>query len=128
MSEPIFMRLGMHIMTPELILTAYFINPFHQPLCLCVYICTCISPFVTRLWFGKTFPRQQIHIQQIIIVGRVISYAVLVVSKGSVGLSVSTRCAATRNCWTSRFLCGPCRIKGKQAISSSQNILLDLGV
>jgi hypothetical protein len=28
----------------------------------------------------------------------------------------------SKNCWTSRFLCGQCRIKGKQAISSSQNL------
>jgi hypothetical protein len=29
----------------------------------------------------------------------------------------------TKNCWTPRFLCGPCRIKGKLAINSSQNFL-----
>jgi hypothetical protein len=40
----------------------------------------------------KTLPRQRIHTQQ------------------------------ENNCWTSRFLCGPCRINGKQAISSSQNL------
>jgi hypothetical protein len=28
-----------------------------------------------------------------------------------------------QNCWTRRFQCGPCRIKGKQAISCSQNFL-----
>jgi hypothetical protein len=30
------------------------------------------------------------------------------------------------NCWTRRFLWGPCRIKGKQAISSSQNFFLNI--
>jgi hypothetical protein len=31
--------------------------------------------------------------------------------------------AATNNWWRRRFLCGPCRIKGKQAISSSRSFL-----
>jgi hypothetical protein len=30
------------------------------------------------------------------------------------------------NCWTRRFLCGQCRIKGTQAVSSSQNSLLSV--
>jgi hypothetical protein len=34
MPEPIFMNLGMYIMAPEPILTAYFINPFHQSVCV----------------------------------------------------------------------------------------------
>jgi hypothetical protein len=37
MSELIFMTLGMHIMAPELITTAFLINPSHQPACLYVY-------------------------------------------------------------------------------------------
>jgi hypothetical protein len=32
--------------------------------------------------------------------------------------------AATKNCWRRHFLSRPCRIKGKYAISSSQNFLL----
>jgi hypothetical protein len=32
MPEPIFMKLGMYIMTPEPISTAYFIDPSHQSL------------------------------------------------------------------------------------------------
>jgi hypothetical protein len=32
--------------------------------------------------------------------------------------------AATNNCWSLRFLCGPWRIKGKQEISSCQKFLL----
>jgi hypothetical protein len=39
----------------------------------------------------KTLPLQQIHKQQL------------------------------HNCWTYRFLCDPCRMQGKQAISSSHN-------
>jgi hypothetical protein len=34
MPEPIFMKLGMYIMTPEAISTPYFINPSHQSMCL----------------------------------------------------------------------------------------------
>jgi hypothetical protein len=37
MPEPIFMKLGMFIMAPEPISTAYFINPSHQSVCLYVY-------------------------------------------------------------------------------------------
>jgi hypothetical protein len=37
MPEPIFMKLGMYIMTPEPISMAYFINPSHQSVCLYVY-------------------------------------------------------------------------------------------
>jgi hypothetical protein len=32
--NPIFIKLGMYIMTSELISTVYFINPFHQSACL----------------------------------------------------------------------------------------------
>jgi hypothetical protein len=31
--------------------------------------------------------------------------------------------AATMNCWRSRLLCCPCRVKGKSAISSDQKFL-----
>jgi hypothetical protein len=37
MPEPIFMKLGMYIMTPEPISAAHFINPSYQPVCLYVY-------------------------------------------------------------------------------------------
>jgi hypothetical protein len=37
MAEPVSMKLGMHLMTPERISTAYFINPSHQSVCLYVY-------------------------------------------------------------------------------------------
>jgi hypothetical protein len=37
MGEPIFTKRGMHIMAPEPISTAYFINPSHQSVCLYVY-------------------------------------------------------------------------------------------
>jgi hypothetical protein len=37
MPEPIFMKLGMYIVAPEPITTAYSINPSHQSVCLYVY-------------------------------------------------------------------------------------------
>jgi hypothetical protein len=43
MPELIFMKLGMYAMAPEPILTAYFINPAHQSVCLYVY-----PPIVAR--------------------------------------------------------------------------------
>jgi hypothetical protein len=42
-----------------------------------------------------------------------------------VGLPVHVP-AATKNCWRRRFLCGPCRIKGKQAINYFKNFLLSM--
>jgi hypothetical protein len=37
LTEPMFMKLGMYIMATESISTAYFLNPSHQPVCLCVH-------------------------------------------------------------------------------------------
>jgi hypothetical protein len=38
MPEPIFMKLiSIYVMSPEPVLAAYFINPFHQSVCLYVY-------------------------------------------------------------------------------------------
>jgi hypothetical protein len=48
MAEPIFMKLGMYIMAPEPIPTAYFINPSHQSVCLYVY-----PPIVAKQRLGK---------------------------------------------------------------------------
>jgi hypothetical protein len=36
-SEPVLTKLGMYIMAPEPISTAYFINPSHQSVCLYLY-------------------------------------------------------------------------------------------
>jgi hypothetical protein len=36
MPEPIFIKLGLYIMAPEPMSTAYFINPSHQSVCLYV--------------------------------------------------------------------------------------------
>jgi hypothetical protein len=43
MAERIFIKLGMYIMAPELISTAYFINPSNQS----------VSPIVARQRLGK---------------------------------------------------------------------------
>jgi hypothetical protein len=48
MADPIIMKLGMHIMAPGPISTAYFINPSHQSVCLYVYL-----PIVAGQQFGK---------------------------------------------------------------------------
>jgi hypothetical protein len=49
--EPIFMNLGMYIIAPEPISTAYFINLSHQSVCLYVY------PFIiARQRLGKVNP------------------------------------------------------------------------
>jgi hypothetical protein len=36
MPEPVYIEVGMHIMAPEPISTAFSINPSHQSVCLCV--------------------------------------------------------------------------------------------
>jgi hypothetical protein len=41
----------------------------------------------------------------------------------SVTAEINTE-ATKKNCWTRRFLCGPCLFKTKQAIRSFQNFLL----
>jgi hypothetical protein len=54
MPQPVFMKLGMHIMEPELISTAYFIiNPSPQSVCLYMY-----PIIVARKRLGKSLPRQ----------------------------------------------------------------------
>jgi hypothetical protein len=37
MPGPVFMKLCVYIMAPDPISMAYFINPSHQSVCLCVY-------------------------------------------------------------------------------------------
>jgi hypothetical protein len=70
MSKQILMKLGMYIIAPEPISTAYFINPSHQSVCLYVY-----PHIVAR-------QRQRIH-TRIEESGRVVFSAVSVVSKES---------------------------------------------
>jgi hypothetical protein len=56
MPEPIFVKLGMYIMEPEPISTAYLISPSHQSVCLYVY-----PSIVARQRLGKHVPQQRIH-------------------------------------------------------------------
>jgi hypothetical protein len=56
MPEPVFMKLGMYIMAPEPISTAYFINPSHQSVCLYVYPLLLLGSGSV-----ETLPWQQIH-------------------------------------------------------------------
>jgi hypothetical protein len=49
MAELVFMKISTHIMAPELISTAYFINPCNQSVCLYVYPLT-----VATQRLGKT--------------------------------------------------------------------------
>jgi hypothetical protein len=76
MGDPVFMKLVMHIMTPDSISTTYFINPSHQSVCLYVYPLSLLGNGLV-----ETLTLQRILTQQ------------------------------WKNCWTIRFLCGPCRVK-----------------
>jgi hypothetical protein len=78
MVEPVFMKLGMYIMAPEPISAAYFINPWHQSVCLHVY-----APIVTRQWLvkKKNYSGKEYTPNNRRIVGRVVFYAVGVVSR-----------------------------------------------
>jgi hypothetical protein len=54
--QPIFMKLGTYIMASALISTAYFINPSHQ------YMCVCVTPLsLLGNCSVSMLPRQRIH-------------------------------------------------------------------
>jgi hypothetical protein len=73
-TEPIFMKHCMYIIAPELISTAYFINPSHQSVCLHMY-----PSFVARQRLGKTFTATVNIRNNKRTVYSVVSYAVRVV-------------------------------------------------
>jgi hypothetical protein len=82
MPEVIFMKLGMRILALEPISTAYLINPSYQSVCLYVYPST-----VARQWLGKNVSAaMNTNVNTRRIVGRVVFYAVRVVSTESRGL------------------------------------------
>jgi hypothetical protein len=73
MAEPIFMKLGICVIAPEPISTAYFINPSYQSACLYVYHsyrCQAKAQqnvahlSLLRNGLAKTLPQQRIHMQQ----------------------------------------------------------------
>jgi hypothetical protein len=94
MAEPIFIKPGMNIIAPEPISTTSFINPSHQSACLYVYpsllgngSVKCIPSFGAGQRLGKHFPAAtNTHYNGI--VGRVIFYAIRVLSKETLGLCV----------------------------------------
>jgi hypothetical protein len=55
----IFMKLGIYIMAPEPILTAYFINPSHQSVSVCV-----LDSIVATQRLGEKHPRCNEYTQQ----------------------------------------------------------------
>jgi hypothetical protein len=72
------MKLGMCVMAPEPIPTAYFIKPSHQCVCLCVY-----PLIVARQRLGKHVPAAKNTRNNRIIVGGVVFCTVRIVSNES---------------------------------------------
>jgi hypothetical protein len=102
-------------------------------------LCVCILPLLSVLGNGTAnmFPCSHTKnaCNNIIRVGHVIFYAVRVLSKRNLWVSVYPPIVARyqhgkdvptamKNCWSRSFLCGPCDNIGKWAISSSHNVLL----
>jgi hypothetical protein len=98
-----------------------------SPCCLRVYMCN--PPSLLGNGSVSTFRGNEYTRNNRIIVGHVF-YAARVVSKGSLlvcyvylptvagqllgkHVPAATNTQQQKNCWTRRFLCGPCRIKGK---------------
>jgi hypothetical protein len=100
MPESIFMKLGMYIMAPESISTAYFVNPFHQSVCTYVSLLSLLGnarqivSLFSLLGNGSvnTFSPPANTRNNRRIVGRVNLYAVRVLAKESVGCVSLYRC------------------------------------
>jgi hypothetical protein len=132
MPEPIFTKLGMHVMATESVSTAFFINPSHQTVCLYVYpsyrckTTVRLSGFLHSLLGNgpiNTFLQKRIQatvkelldpsfsIRSVSYRRRVVGFVhPPVVARYQLGKDVS---GATKNCWRRRFICVPCRMKGK---------------
>jgi hypothetical protein len=103
MPEPVFMKLGMSVMAPELISTAYFINPFHQPVSVCVSQRTAARQRLDiHVPVAKNASNSRITAEGIIFIRSV--------ARQRFGGHVP---ASKKNCWKRRFICDPCHIKGK---------------
>jgi hypothetical protein len=76
MAERVFMKLGIYIMAPELILTVCFINPSHQSVCL--YVC---PPIIARQKLGKNVTTASDTCSSRRIVGHIIFCAVHIISR-----------------------------------------------
>jgi hypothetical protein len=75
MAEPVFMKLDIYIMAHEPISVAYFISPSHQSVCLYVYPLSLHRQPLSRNVIAATNT-----CDNRIIVGRIVFYAVCVVS------------------------------------------------
>jgi hypothetical protein len=78
------MKLGMYIMVPEAISTAYFIKFSHH------YVSGRVSPcIVSRQWLGRHVPMAMNACNNRRTVGSIVSYAVGFISKESLWVCVS---------------------------------------
>jgi hypothetical protein len=84
------MELGVYVMAPEPISTAYFINSSHQSVSVCVSLLSLSGNDSV-----DTFPRQRIHNNRRI-VGHVVVYVIHILPKGSLWVSL---------CIPASFLC-----------------------
>jgi hypothetical protein len=125
---PECLKLDVYITAPEPISTEYSINPSHQSVCL---------PFVVRRLLDKHVTAATNICNNRIIIRRVVFLAVRFVSHESMSLSVYHPNISrqrlgkhipeeTKNWWRSHFPCYPCRTKGRNDISSSQNFFLKI--
>jgi hypothetical protein len=111
------MKLGMYNMAPEPISAAYFIDPFHQSVYMCISILLLDNGSV------KSLPRKRIQMQQeqncskrrflcgtCSIKGESVGLSVYppIVARQRLGKLIP---AAMKNCWRRHFLCDPRRIK-----------------
>jgi hypothetical protein len=79
MPEPVLMKLGVYIMAPESISTAYFIINPSISLCVCMRI----LPIIARQQLGKHIPTATNTLNNRIIVGCTVFCAVCIISKES---------------------------------------------
>jgi hypothetical protein len=101
MPEPIFMKLGMNIMATEPISTAYCVHKFLPS--VCVSVCAALLSLLGKgsvKWIPPFFARQR---QQYKIVGRVIFYAVRVLSMESLWVSLCITLSLLRSNWVKTF-------------------------
>jgi hypothetical protein len=95
MPQPIFMKLGMYIMAPEPISTAYLLSVF-----VSVYVS---SPIVARQRFGKHIPEAKNALNNRRIIGYVAFYAVRALSKESLQVCLRITLSLLGNGWVNTF-------------------------
>jgi hypothetical protein len=124
-TEPICMKLGMYIMTHELVSTANFINPSQQSVSVWVSLLSllgkgsvkCIPFFFAWQRFGTHVPVATNTRNSRRIVEWVCLWVCLCILLSLLGNNlVKDFPAATKNFWRRRFQCGPCHIKGSRRL------------